>query len=66
MISLIGSFAGLVLSFYAKPPLKLIGMIINSIVLSICVLGLIAVIAFYVAALYGAFDPAMLSPLLAA
>jgi len=57
LISLAGSIAGLVLSFYAEPPFKIIGMILNSIVLGFIILGIIAVIAVWIMAVSGAFDP---------
>ncbi|MDB2685648.1 hypothetical protein N9Y42_00355 [Mariniblastus sp.] len=62
IVALAGSVAGLVLSFYSQPPLKLIGMIVNSIVLGIWILAFTAAITLWIMAISGAFETAWLMP----
>ena len=57
MISLAGSIGGLVLSFYAQPPLKTIGIVINSIALGICMLLISLLIGFWIWAANESFNP---------
>jgi len=48
LLALLGSIAGLLISFFGKQPLKTIGISLNAVALFLCALLIAAVIVFFV------------------